>query len=253
MTQDLQKGSMWKRISAALFDVILLFVAITAGAWLLSSLTGFDGYSASVEASYAHYEQQYGVTFDITQEEFDAFSDEERERYNEAYQHLIEDDEAMRAYNMVLSLTLVISSLSIFLGYFLLEFVVPLFLGEGRTLGKKIFGLAIMRTDEIRITAPLLFIRTILGKYTLETMVPVLLVVMLLFNMVGLEALILLGLFLLLQIILLIATRTNSLVHDVLAKTVVVDYASQRIFGSEAELIEYKKKLHADEVARREY
>lgn len=253
MITDLQKASMWKRISAGLFDAILLVIVIVAAALMLSALTGYDGYSDAVSAAYEKYEQQYGVTFELTQEQYAALSEEELARYNEAYEQLCLDQEAMYAYNMVVNLTMLISSISIFVGYLIMEFIFPLLMGDGRTLGKKIFGLALMRTDEIRVTAPLLFIRTVLGKYTIETMVPVLLIVMLFFNIAGLEAVIILGLILLMQIILLIATRTNSAIHDVLAKTVVVDYASQRIFASEQELLEYKKKLHAERVARQEY
>lgn len=253
MITELQKASMWKRISAALFDVILLGIVIVGAAYLLSAATGYDGYSQTVSDAYAQYEQQYGVTFELTQEEFDALSEEARARYDEAYQALCDDSDAMYAYNMLVNLTLVISSISILAGYLLTEFVVPLLFGNGQTLGKKIFGLALMRTDGIRINAPLLFIRTILGKYTIETMVPVLIAIMIFFNMAGLPAVLSLGGILLLEIILMIATRTNSLIHDLLAKTVAVDYASQRIFDSEEELIEYKKRIHAQRAARQEY
>ena len=55
------------------------------------------------------------------------------------------------------------------------------------------------------------------------------------------------------QIILLIATDTNSLIHDLLAKTVVIDFASQMIFADEEEMIAYKKRVHAEKAARQTY
>ena len=148
---------------------------------------------------------------------------------------------------------LVITVFSIMLGFLIMEFIIPVCLGNGQTLGKKIFGICLVRTDLIRVSAPLLFIRTILGKYTFETMVPVLICIMIYFNMAGPVAVLVLGAIPLLQIILLIATQTNSMIHDLLAKTVVVDYASQRIFEDEQALVEYKTKLHAERVARQEY
>lgn len=253
MISDLQKASMWKRISAAMFDVILLGIVVVGAAYLLSVVTGYDGYSQTVSEAYEKYEQQYGVVFELTQEEYAALSEDALARYNEAYDALCRDDAAMYAYNMLVNLTLMISSISILCGYLLIEFAVPLFFGNGQTLGKKIFGIALMRTDEICVSAPLLFIRTVLGKYTLETMIPVLICVMIYFNMAGLTAVLVLGAIALLQIVLIAATKTNSLIHDLLAKTVVVDFASQRIFGSEQELLEYKKKLHAERAARQEY
>ena len=130
---------------------------------------------------------------------------------------------------------------------------VPIKLGNGQTLGKKIFGIAVMRTDSVKVTAPLLFIRTILGKFTIETMIPVLICIMIFFNMIGIVGMLILGLILLVQIILMITTHTNSCIHDVLAKTVAVDMQSQLIFENEEELMNYKNKIHAEKVARQTY
>ena len=146
-----------------------------------------------------------------------------------------------------------IASLSILLGYLILEFFVPIKFGNGQTIGKKIFGIGVMRTDSVKVTAPLLFIRTILGKFTIETMIPVLIILMIFFNTIGLVGTVILGLILLLQVILMIVTHTNSVLHDVLAKTVVIDLPSQMIFESEEELMEYKKKVHAEKAARQAY
>ena len=42
MTFDLQRANVWKRISAFLFDVILLAIACVLCAWGLSALLRFD-------------------------------------------------------------------------------------------------------------------------------------------------------------------------------------------------------------------
>ena len=253
MIFDLQKASMWKRVSAFLFDFILLVIAVAGFAFLLSAVFGYDKHNTALDAAYAIYEAEYGVVFDISQEEFMQKSEAEQQVWNSAYQALIKDQEAMYSYNMVINLTLVISSLAILLAYLLLEFFVPVKFGNGQTLGKKIFGVAVMRTDGVKITAPLLFIRTILGKFTIETMIPVLICIMIFFNTIGIVGILILGLILLVQIILLITTHTNSCIHDVLAKTVAVDMQSQLIFDTEEELIAYKNKVHAEKVARQTY
>ena len=248
MIFDLQKASTWKRVSAFLFDFIILVIAVAGFALLLSAVLGFDKHNAALNDAYAKYEAEYGVVFDISQEEFMQKTEAEQARWNEAYGALIKDTGAMYSYNMVINLTLVISSLAILFAYLILEFFVPLTFENGQTLGKKIFGVAVMRTDGVRVTAPLLFIRTILGKFTIETMIPVLICVMIFFNMIGIVGMLILGLILLLQIILLISTHTNSCIHDVLAKTVAVDMQSQLIFETEEELIAYKNKVHAEKV-----
>lgn len=253
MIYDLQKASMWKRCSAALFDFIILGIVVVGLATLLSAIFGYDKYNNEMNAAYDKYEQQYGVEFEITEEEYLGKTEEEKLAWDTAYQALCADKDAIYAYNMVFSLSIMIITLSILLAFVILEFIIPLLLGNGQTLGKKIFGIGIMRTDGIKVVGPLMFIRTILGKFTIETMIPVLIIVMVFFNAIGIVGPIIIGLILLVQIILMIKTHTNSMIHDVLAKTVVIDVASQMIFEDEAALIAYKTKVHAEQTARQTY
>jgi hypothetical protein len=122
MIFDLQKASMWKRVSAFLFDFIILVIAVAGFALLLSTVLGYDKHNAQLGNAYAKYESEYGVVFDISQEEFMQLSQEEQQTWNNAYQALIKDSEAMYSYNMVVNLTLVISSLAILFAYLILEF-----------------------------------------------------------------------------------------------------------------------------------
>jgi len=55
------------------------------------------------------------------------------------------------------------------------------------------------------------------------------------------------------ELILMFTTHNRSLIHDLLAGTVTVDLASQMIFDSEEHLLEYRKKLHAEEATRKPY
>lgn len=253
MIFDLQKASTWKRISAYIFDGILLVISTVGIAFMLSVALKYDSYGTRLEEAYAKYEAEYGILFNITEEQYNGMSEAELQNYVNAYNALVADSDAMHAYQMVINLTLVITTISILLSYIVLEFAIPLWLGNGQTLGKKIFGIGLMRTDGVRIAPPLLFIRTILGKYTIETMIPVLIAIMIYFNTIGVLGILILGLILLLQIALFIATYTNSLLHDVLAKTVAIDIASQMIFNDEQEMIDYKKKVYAEKAARQTY
>ena len=67
-------------------------------------------------------------------------------------------------------------------------------------------------------------------------------------NSIGVISIVVLLALAIAQVVCLIVTRTNSLLHDVLAGTVAVDMESQRIFENREELIEYTKKLHAKQV-----
>lgn len=250
---DLQKASMWKRISAGLFDGILLVMLVTLLAWLLSMTFGYDAHVTAWNDGCARYEQEYGVTFNISAQEYEALSDTQRQSYDTAYAALIADEATMHAYNMMANLSLLIATAAIAVAVLLLEFVVPLIFQNGQTLGKKIFSLGVMRTDAVKLTTLQLFVRTLLGRYTLEIMIPVYIVLMIIFGTLGLLGTVILAAFALLQVILMAATRENALLHDKLAGTVVVDIASQRIFGSAEELLEYQKRIHAERAARQTY
>ena len=225
---DLQKASFLKRASAFLFDGILIGVLAVGFGFLLSLLLNYDGSYARLSGLYDKYEQKYRISFDIADGDYAALDEETLERYEKAYSELNADGEANAAFSMVVYLSLIIITFGV-----LLAFVVPLFLKNGQTLGKKIFGIAVMRTDGIRISPLILLIRTLLGKYTIETMTPILVVFLTVFAGLGYMGLVALAGLALLQILLMAFTKTNSAIHDVLARTVVVDLASQMIFDDE--------------------
>ena len=246
MICDLQKASVWKRISAYLFDGILLVILMVGFAFLLSTILGYDGYTAQLEALSQSYEARYGVEFDLSVEEYNALSETEKQTYDTALQAFSADAEVSYTYTMLFHLTLLITTFAILLAYLLWELLLPLLLGNGQTLGKKIFGLALVRVDCVKLSPLQLFIRTVLGKFTVETMIPVFLVIMLLFGILGplgIAGILLLGL---LQLGLFLATKNHSAIHDLLAGTVAVELSSQMIFASVEERIEYQKRLHAE-------
>jgi len=253
MIYDLQKASMWKRISAWLFDSILLGIVAVLFAWLMSMALGFDGYMATLEEKYARYAEEYSVDFNMTLTEYETMTQAETEALNTAYAALSADETAVYAYNMVVQQTLLITTIGILLAFLLMEFFIPLKLKNGQTLGKKVFGVALMRTEGIRVNGVCLFIRTILGKYTIETMVPVLLVLMIFLGSLGIVGTVIIGLILLLQLGLLVFSSNRSLIHDYLATTVAVDLGSQLIFDTKEDLIAYKQKVHAQKAAKQAY
>ena len=253
MIYDLQKAGMWKRISAFLFDNILLLVAIVGIMALLSTMLGYDKHSNTLNAAYEKYETQYGITFNTTQEQYNAMTEAEKANYDAAYEALTADEEAMYAYSMMVNLMLVILSGAILLAMFIFEFAVPMLFGNGQTLGKKIFGIAIMRTDGVKVSGPLMFIRTILGKFTIETMIPVIILFMMFLGSIGIIGPFIFMVLLVLQCIMLVMSKSGRLIHDYLAKTVAVDMSSQMIFDTVEEMLEYKKSVAAEKAAKQDY
>lgn len=253
MIYDLQRASMWKRISAWLLDAILLCIVATLMAFLLSAALNYDWYSEQLDARYAYYEEQYGVTRNLTQAQVDAMSPEELANVEAASKAIAEDDEAIYAYNMMLQLMILITSFGILLAYIVLEFTVPMVLGNGQTIGKKVFGLGVMQQNGVRVNGVGMFIRTVLGKYAIETMIPVMMALMLFFGSVGEVGWLIVGVIVIAEIVLLVTTKERSMIHDKLANTVAIDFASQMIFKTEADMIAYKEKVAAEKAANQVY
>ena len=253
MMYDLQKASLLKRASAFLLDFILLVVLATGVGMVVSAITGFDTYNDALGQRQAQYEQQYGVSFDLSQSEFAELTEEEQKKLTDAYDELAKDPDFIYNYNMVINLSLTIVSTSLLVAYLALEFVGPLLFGNGQTVGKKIFGIAVMKLSGIKVDAVSLFVRTLLGKFTFETMIPLLLLLMMLWGAIGMVGPLVIGAILVTEIVFMITSHTNAMIHDKLAQTVAVDMQSQMIFASEAELLAYKAKAHEEMVKKQSY
>lgn len=250
---DLQKASVSRRISAFLLDIIFVAILVTALATVFSFLLGFDRQMNTWDERILYYETEYGVSFDSSVEDMEKMTDAEKAHLEKAYNAFSEDERAIRAYNMMFALSFVILSLSVFFAILIWEFLLPLYFKNGQTFGKKVFGIALMRTDGVRVSNLSLFARAILGKYTVEIMIPTMMILLLLFNVVGIVGLLIIAALLLWQLGMVIATHTNSMIHDVIAVTVVVDFNSQKIFDSTEDMIAYKKRIHAEQVSKQDY
>ena len=253
MAVSLQRAGMWKRISAFLFDAILLGILAVLFAFLLSSVLGYDRYVDTLNRCYEAYGEQYGVDFQTSLSQYDSMTDEEKQQLEEAYRAVGQDEEAAYAYQMTIRLTILMVSLGILLACLIWEVLIPALLKDGQTLGKKIFSLGVMRSDGVRLGGVQLFVRSILGKYTVEIMIPVLVAMMLYFGSTGLPGtLMILGLALV-NGCLFLFTYAHTPIHDLLAGTVVVDLPSQRIFPTREDMIAFKERMAAEKAAEKTF
>ena len=253
MAVSLQRAGMWKRISAFLFDAILLGILAVPFAFLLSSVLGYDRYVDTLNRCYEAYGEQYGVDFQTSLSQYDSMTEEEKQQLEEAYRAVGQDEEAAYAYQMTIRLTILMVSLGILLACLIWEVLIPVLLKDGQTLGKKIFSLGVMRSDGVRLGGVQLFVRSILGKYTVEIMIPVLVAMMLYFGSTGLPGtLLILGLALV-NGCLFLFTYAHTPIHDLLAGTVVVDLPSQRIFPTREDMIAFKERMAAEKAAEKTF
>ena len=253
MRFELQRADFWKRISAFLFDIIIFGILLMGVATAMSAILDYDKYLDIVEQVEMEYVEKYGINPDITDEEFAALTDEEKEPYLECDRKRQQDERLIIAYNILIDFAVAIISVSILVASVVLELVVPIFFKNGQTLGKKIFGLAVIHTNGVRLRGQAHFIRSIIGKCAMETMIPAYLILMVLFGNLGIVGAAVIGLILILQIAVIASTKTRSAIHDLISDTVVVDFQSQMIFENADELIAYKTRLHEEEVNKKEY
>ena len=254
MKFDLQKADFWKRASALLFDIVMLLTLTVGIAVGMSALLKYDYYNGVVEGLEQEYSEKYNIDLDISDEDFNKLTPEQQQVYRDANDAFSKDERVIIGYNILLKLILAIITCSVLLAFVVLELVVPIFLKHGRTLGKKIFGLAVMRTHGVKMSGTAHFARSIVGKCAIETLVPIYLIFMILYGGLGIVGVVVLFLLLGLNLFAFCYTkRTRSTIHDLISDTVVVDMASQMIFNTDEELMEYKTKIHAEEVAKKGY
>lgn len=252
---NLQKAPFGKRIIAAIFDFIFLSIFAVGILASFTSVFNIDEYQAEVTQATEKYKSEYNVT--LTSEEIQALNEQEYKEYaarvSQAEAAFAADKSAVRAYSLLLNLTLIGTTASVLVSVLIVEFAAPLLLGNGQTLGKKIFGIALMHKDHIRVNNVQLFIRAVLGKFTMEIMIPLYIVMMVLFGRIGISGPIILLILLVIQFICIAKTRTNSLLHDVMSNVVAVDMASQKIFDTREDLDNYIKKVHAEKAKEKTF
>ena len=263
MIYDLQKASLWKRASAFLFDLMIMMVIVVGIAALLSAALGVDTHLARIEQEKAsiisrieaEYEREHGVSCKLDLSlGYEDMSEGQKEIYHKVDEELGKNENVQAAAFLLLNFTLVICLISTFAAYAVMEFVLPVWVFKnGQTLGKKLFGLGVIRTSSVKASPFVLFVRMLFGKYTIETVLPMFVLIMMFFGIVGIVGpIVILGL-VVLEIVALCATHTNSAIHDLISDTAVVELSTQMVFESEQALIDYKKKLHEENVANSPY
>lgn len=272
---ELKKIGFVKRASALLLDAILLAVLATGFMFIVSLICNYSAEEQKAQDYFSQWDEyrkeyvaeiaeNYGFTY-VESEDGESYTimqgdkmssldavisalanDEKRtERMEEVfaeYEKLPSVAQVNAQYEYVYNLLFMMVSVGVLLAYMILEFILPIIFKNGQTVGKKVFSIGLVRPNGVKITNLALFARTILGKYAIETMFPILLVFLFLFGGIGWLAIILFVAITLLNIIMFFATSNKTPIHDTIANTVAVDIKLQNIYESEDEIVEKKKK-----------
>lgn len=273
MIYDVQKASVTKRFAAFLLDIILIACLAVGFMALIAVICKYDTHYKNMQSMATQvqkevvetYKQQTGFDLNMSSEEYDALTEEQKTQVNELRtkagkeitEKLNANSEFMKEYKYINGLTPLMVSIGVFLSVLIFEFIIPVAFKNGQTIGKKVFGLAVMHTNGVRVRPFSMFVRSILGMYVFEMMVPIYLILMAFFYHVlsGYIAIGVIVAIVILQIAVFAYTfkSTASVLHDLIARTVCVDFSSQMIFDSEEELMEFKKAQQNELAERDEY
>ena len=145
MAISIQKASFWKRISAYLFDFILTVIIAVGFCTVLSAVVDYNSHLDRYNEIQQHYIEKYNLNPNLSDEEYGKLTDEQKQPYIDADKELRADPEANKEMMLIMELSLVIISVGLLLATVTIQVVVPLLFKNGQTLGKKIFGLDVVR------------------------------------------------------------------------------------------------------------
>ena len=250
-----------KRFGAWVIDIILVIIVATGIALFTSMIYGYDNYNNvchEKEIQYGVYVESSEGTFEYENKKYVLVTEIESISKEEATQRktaLYQDIEYREAYSkrsvgqVIIVTTGIVVSLTIF------EFIVPLILKHGRTVGMRFFDIGYVTEEGIEVNVRTLFVRFLFGKLVVGALIPYsgLMLSILMptyYTFVGLVALIGVPV---LNILLLCITPEKRGIHDFLAKCVPVDNSCQIYFDNVEDLVKAKKEEKANKTEKKYY
>ena len=224
MHQTLTYAPLKKRIPAALIDALLVLLVTALLVWGLGALANYSAKIDRISEITTQYELSHQVNFSITEEVYQSLPAEERARYDLAIDAMRRDPAMVDAYGDLTGSALWIVALSFFVALLGLEILLPLSFKKRGTLGKQLLGLSLAQADLTPVRTSTLLGRVLIGKYLIETMLPVLVLIMTAFEVIELPwiGILLLTLFALVQVLVIAGTRLHVPVHSLISGTVTV-------------------------------
>ena len=248
---DFHKAKVIKRLAAYVIDLILLLI-ITAGVVMaMFSAMDYNTYEEKFEERCEKYGQQFGVDLSASRADQAELSEKEQEKYIDAWEALNADTEAMDAIKQKIRIELVSAMVGFFAAYVILEIMIPLILKNGQTVGKTVLGLCVMHKYHVRVGVMQIIYRTVLGKYFIETLIPVVMLILSDYGVLGTTASLVLAVIAMVQGFFVMMSQANCGIHDKLFNTVVADFNEQHIFDTLDERITFEE-AYEEEMARRE-
>lgn len=250
-----------KRLAAWFIDLILIIVVATGVALLTSVAYGYDNYNQicyQKEIQYGIYVEDPEGKIEIDNKnyticyEVDGIDEKEAaKRYEELYKDL----EYREAYTKRSSGQVIIITTAIVVSLTIFEFVIPLILKHGRTIGMKFFDIGYVTDEGVDINFKTVFVRFLFGKLIVGALIPysgIMLAFLMptYYTVVGFVAIFgVIGL----NIFLFFMTPEKRGIHDYIAKCVPCDNSCQIYFKTVEELNRAKAEEKKNEIEKKTY
>ena len=234
----IKKASIFKRIVAFLFDLMcafFLFVGIEN--LVIHPIVNHIFHYDQIEDKYEEKLVEHGVGKFNDKGEFE-FLPVPEGQMDYDMTSFYEDEVAVQIENEKTRLDLFKFTMNSMLSEFIVLCLMPLLLGNGQTLGKKLMKLALVSTNEAKVKGWQVFARWAIGIFAFETMINFFFVM---FAIIPLP--------LIVSVILALVTKKGMALHDYIGGTIVVDLNNTVIVDTVEErrkrILEEKKSYDA--------
>ena len=238
-----KRPPMVKRFAALVIDVILVIVLATGIAFLVSKIYDYDKYYNAVYQTQIDYGvyvpsdegtiSYNGQTYIICTEDKSITSEEANNRIK-----AMTSDRTFKDNYFKMNLgPIVITSSALLISLLIYEYIVPIFLKHGRSLGKYLFGIGYVNEDDLDISMKNLTIKFLFGKLVVNVVIPYTGVLLIIYQtgLVIIGCVFVLGVPII-NLLMLFLSKDQRLLSDYIGKMKPVDNNCQVYFKTIEEL-----------------
>ena len=221
-----------KRLAAYLIDIVMVLVIFTGVMFLLSEMFDYQGVNAKLEQLYI----DTGVKIADDKGVYD-FCDIKNTTCEQSLKNLYAMDLFYELFNSIQGFLIYAPIISIFVPLLILEFILPMIFKNGQTLGMKLFNIALISKNGIKVKPIQVFVRFLFGKFIINGIVPVLGVMYIFISDgAGITGAMLLLLYLIANFACYGVGQNKTFVPDALAGCYPIDTQEQIFFDTVEEL-----------------
>ena len=223
------------RAAAFILDAILLLVLFTGILYFISLIADFDTHYAILQEE---YKKVCYLVFNPEINDYQAISPTDP-NFDYVVELINDNEVLLKELSFVNTFSVNAPLIGLAISLFILEFIVPLILKNGQTVGMKFFKIALISNNNLAITTTQLFARCIIGKIAVLGIIPMLAILYIFLNAGGgLFGTIILLVVVIIQIVMLIKNKNHEGIADKIANVHPVNFTETVIYKTQKELDE---------------